>query len=64
MFLQRASTSAPSLGNFAPMGDPETGDSGGLQHPGDEPHLLREVFRTSQVLMSRFTLVSGSRRFE
>ena len=64
MFLQRSSISAPGLGNLAPMGEPETGDSDGLRHRGYEPHLIRDVFRTSQVLRSHFTLVSGSRRFQ
>ena len=30
-----------------------------LQHRGDEPHLLREVFRTYQVLMSGFARKTG-----
>ena len=41
------------------MGDSEDDDSGGLQHRGDEPHLLREVFRTYQVLMSGFARATG-----
>jgi DNA-binding MarR family transcriptional regulator len=30
-----------------------------LQHRGDEPHLLREVIRTHQVLMNSFTRIVG-----
>lgn len=30
-----------------------------LHHRGDEPHLLREVLRTYQVLMSGFTRMTG-----
>ena len=30
-----------------------------LEHAGDEPHLLREVFRTYQVLMSGFARATG-----
>jgi len=41
------------------MVDSERGDSDGLQHRGDEPHLLREVFRTYQVLMSGFARATG-----
>jgi DNA-binding MarR family transcriptional regulator len=37
-----------------------------LRHRGDEPHLLREVIRTSQVLMSGFARQTGmpASRFE
>ncbi|MDY0002784.1 MAG: MarR family transcriptional regulator [Polyangia bacterium] len=34
-------------------------DFGKLHHRGDEPHLLREVFRTYQVLMSGFARMTG-----
>ena len=39
---------------FLRMDEPNTNDVDGLPHRGDELHLLREVFRTYQVLMSRF----------
>lgn len=41
------------------MVDSMTGDFEGLQHRGDEPHLLREVFRTYQVLISGFARQTG-----
>ena len=41
------------------MGDLGGGDAAGLAHGGDEPHLLREVFRTYQVLMSGFARATG-----
>lgn len=36
-------------------------DSGidGLRHRGDEPHLIREVLRTYQLLMDRFSHLTG-----
>jgi DNA-binding MarR family transcriptional regulator len=36
-----------------------TNDVEGLHHRGDEPHLLREIFRTYQVLMSGFARKTG-----
>jgi DNA-binding MarR family transcriptional regulator len=51
------------LGNypcyFAPMADLENRAVEGLRHRGDEPHLLREVFRTYQVLMAGFARQTG-----
>ena len=41
------------------MVDPKIRVFDGLRHCGDEPHLLREVFRTYQVLMSGFARKSG-----
>jgi DNA-binding MarR family transcriptional regulator len=41
------------------MGNTNAGDVAELQHRGDEPHLLREVFRTYQVLMSGFARATG-----
>jgi len=41
------------------MGDSRSDDVAGLRHRGDEPHLLREVFRTYQVLMSGFARTTG-----
>jgi DNA-binding MarR family transcriptional regulator len=41
------------------MGDPGSGDAPGLPHRGDEPHLLREILRTYQVLMSGFARATG-----
>ena len=34
-------------------------DVDGLRHHGDEPHLLREVFRTYQALMAGFSRTTG-----
>ena len=39
--------------------NPTVGDNGPLRHRGDEPHLLREILRTYQVLMSGFTRRTG-----
>lgn len=41
------------------MIDSDASDVAGLAHRGDEPHLLREVFRTYQVLMSGFARQMG-----
>ena len=41
------------------MGRPKTTGSKALPHGGDEPHLLREVFRTYQVLTSGFARATG-----
>ena len=41
------------------MGDLGGSDAAGLQHRGNEPHLLREVFKTYQVLMSGFARATG-----
>jgi len=41
------------------MADPKTRVFDRLRHRGDEPHLLREVFRTYQVLMSGFARQTG-----
>jgi DNA-binding MarR family transcriptional regulator len=41
------------------MAGPRSNDAGALPHRGDEPHLLREVFRTYQVLMSGFARATG-----
>jgi len=41
------------------MDAPKTTVMEALQHRGDEPHLLREVFRTYQVLMSGFARATG-----
>jgi len=41
------------------MTDPKTNDVDELHHRGDEPHLLREVLRTYQVLMSGFARETG-----
>ncbi len=41
------------------MGDHKTHLFDELRHRGDEPHLLREVFRTYQVLMSSFARQTG-----
>jgi DNA-binding MarR family transcriptional regulator len=41
------------------MAEPKSNDIAGLRHRGDEPHLLREVFRTYQVLMSSLARQTG-----
>jgi DNA-binding MarR family transcriptional regulator len=41
------------------MADSKTRVPDRLRHRGDEPHLLREVFRTYQVLMSGFARQTG-----
>ena len=41
------------------MDGSKTNVVGELGHRGDEPHLLREVFRTYQVLMSGFARKTG-----
>lgn len=41
------------------MVDPKIRAFDGSRHRGDEPHLLREVFRTYQVLMSGFARQTG-----
>jgi len=41
------------------MDGSKTARSERLQHRGDEPHLLREVFRTYQVLVSGFARKTG-----
>lgn len=41
------------------MGGAKTSVLETLPHRGDEPHLLREVFRTYQVLMSGFARATG-----
>ncbi len=41
------------------MGEPRSSDVAGLRHHGDEPHLLREVFRTYQALMAGFSRQTG-----
>lgn len=41
------------------MANPKINVLDGLRHRGDEPHLLREVFRTYQVLMSGFARQTG-----
>ncbi len=41
------------------MADNPRDDLAGLPHRGDEPHLLREVFRTYQVLLSGFARATG-----
>ncbi len=41
------------------MAEPTSHDFDELHHRGDEPHLLREVFRTYQVLMSGFARETG-----
>ena len=41
------------------MGDSKTNLVAGLQHRGDEPHLVREILRTYQVLISAFAQKTG-----
>jgi DNA-binding MarR family transcriptional regulator len=41
------------------MTEPGTNELNPLHHRGDEPHLLREVLRTYQVLMSGFARQTG-----
>lgn len=41
------------------MGESKASDFEELRHRGDEPHLLREIFRTYQVLMSGFARQTG-----
>jgi len=41
------------------MTEPKTSVSEELHHRGDETHLLREIFRTYQVLMSGFARQTG-----
>ena len=41
------------------MDSSKTNDVVTLHHRGDEPHLLREIFRTYQVLMSGFARKTG-----
>lgn len=42
------------------MNDSKAGGIAERQHRGDEPHLLREVVRTYQVLMSTFARQTGT----
>lgn len=41
------------------MAGPQDHAGGALAHRGDEPHLLREVFKTYQALMSGFARQTG-----
>jgi DNA-binding MarR family transcriptional regulator len=41
------------------MGSSKTSDFERVHHRGDEPHLLREIFRTYQVLMAGFSRKTG-----
>jgi len=41
------------------MDEPRGNEVSPLPHRGDEPHLLREIFRTYQVLMSGFARRTG-----
>jgi DNA-binding MarR family transcriptional regulator len=41
------------------MDQPKSTVIQGLQHRGDEPHLLREIFKSHQVLMSGFARKTG-----
>lgn len=41
------------------MGGAKSGEAVRLRHRGDEPHLLREIVRTYQVLTSKFARATG-----
>ena len=47
------------MATIRPMNDSENAGVGDLRHRGDEPHLLREIVRTYQVLMAGFSRETG-----
>lgn len=59
MYMTRSLTRASICAMLPCMDGPKTNDGGHLRHRGHEPHLLREVFRTYQVLMSGFARKTG-----
>jgi len=55
----RSLTDTIIYGSHDGMGAPEADDFEAWHHRGDEPHLLREIVRTYQVLMSGFARKTG-----